>query len=174
MQLKTTSLVTAASLAMIVCVVAMPPASAQMKIGIVDFQNALLATAEMTKKAADLEIKYKPKQQELDSKGKELQDLQAKIESSTNQQETVQMQADFGRIQRDAQRMSEDLQADVDYDRNAILQAGADRMRAVVDSVREEKGLDIVVEIGSTLSFTAALDITSDVTAAYDAAHPAQ
>ncbi len=165
---------TAASLAMLACSAAVPPVSAQTKIGVVDFQNALLATAEMTKKAADMEAQFKSKQAELDEKASELRDLQTKIESSTDQQESARMQADFARIQRDAQRMTEDLQSEVDYQRNVILQAGAGKMREIVKSVREAKGLDLIVEIGSTLSFEPALDISADVTAAYNTAHPAE
>jgi len=173
MQLKTTSVLTAASMVMIACSAA-PPVSAQTKIAVCDFQNALLATAEMTKKAADMEVQFKSKQGELDSLATQLRDLQTKIESSTDQQEASRLQADYARIQRDAQRMTEDLQSEVDYQRNAILQAGAERMRDVVNSVREAKGLDLIVEIGSTLSFTAALDISADVTAAYNTAHPVE
>ena len=41
------------------------PALGQTKVALVDFQQALLATADMRQKAADLEAKFKPRQEEL-------------------------------------------------------------------------------------------------------------
>ena len=40
-------------------------ASAQLKVGIVNFQQALLGTSEMKKASNDLMVKYKPQQDQL-------------------------------------------------------------------------------------------------------------
>jgi outer membrane protein len=45
-------------------------------------------------------------------------------------------------------------------------------MAEVVKKIAEEKGLDVVVDIGNTVYFKPALDITTDIVAAYDKAHP--
>jgi outer membrane protein len=147
--------------------------AAQAKIGVVDFQQSLLQTAEMQKKAAELEAKYKPQQDELDRLAKELQDLQTKIQSATPD-EAARLQNEGARKQREAQRLSEDLQADVDFERQAILQSGAERMRAVIEKLRSERTLDLVVEVASAVAFSSAIDMTAAATAAYDTAHPVQ
>jgi outer membrane protein len=43
-----------------------------------------------------------------------------------------------------------------------------------VKKLAEEKGLDVVVDVNSTIYFKAALEITTDAIAAYDRAYPAK
>ena len=63
------------------CAVALPQqAAAQTKVAVVDFQTALLNTAEIQKKAAELEAKYKPRQDEIEQLSQELQEIQAKLQ----------------------------------------------------------------------------------------------
>lgn len=147
--------------------------SAQVKVGIVDFQEALLATADMQKQASGLEQKYKPQQERLEELSKELQAIQAKL-GGVSGADALQLQAEGQSKERDAQRLSEDLQADIDFDRNQILEGGAMRMRAVLDELRAAKGLDLLLDVSSALSFNSALELTSEATAAYDKKHPAQ
>lgn len=147
------------------------PAAAQTKIGVVDFQQALLATADMQQKAGVLEAKFKPRQAELDQLAGELQQIQTQLQSASAA-DAARLQADGQRKQREAQRLSEDLQSEIDYERNGILQKGAQQMRAVLQSLREAKGVDLIVDVGGALAFASTLDMTADATAAYDAAHP--
>lgn len=149
------------------------PLSAQTKVGVVDFQQALLATADMQKQAAGLEAKYKPRQEELDKLAVELQQIQQQLQSATGAQ-AQQLQNDGARKQREAQRLSEDLQSEVDFERERILQGGAQRMREVLKSLRTERGLDLLVDAGSVIDFSNELDLTAAATAAYDAKHPAE
>ena len=166
MKLKTLRLVALAALALAA------PLAAQTKIGVVDFQQALLATADMQKQAGNLEAKFKSRQEELDRLAAELQQIQTQLQSATGQQ-AVQLQNDGARKQREAQRLSEDLQSEVDFERDRILQGGAQKMRDVLQKLREEKALDLIVDISSVISFNTALDLTGAATAAYDTAHPA-
>ena len=83
------------------------------------------------------------------------------------------MNAQGQRKQRDVQRLRDDLQADVDRDRNDILQKSAVKMTDVLRKLAEEKGYDIVVDAPYAPYFKAALDITPDLIAAFDKAYPA-
>jgi Skp family chaperone for outer membrane proteins len=42
----------------------------------------------------------------------------------------------------------------------------------VVKKVSDDKGLDMIVEASAVITFKPALDVTADVIAAYDKAHP--
>jgi len=147
--------------------------SAQVKIGVVDFQQALLNTADMQKQATALEAKFKPRQEALEKLTTELQQIQQQLQTASNEQ-AAQLQNEGARKQREAQRLGEDLQAEVEFERDAILQDGAQRMRGVIEKMRESKGLDLVVDISTTISFNPTLDLTGEATSAYDAAHPVQ
>jgi len=150
-------------------------AAAQTKVGVVNLQRALLETAELKKASAALEAKYKPRQSEIEKIRKELEDLQQKLQSlagkltpQAEQEMTLQAQ----RKQRDLQRLSEDLQTDVDEERNEILTKTGQRMREIINKLAEAKGLDVVIDVGNTLYFKPALDLTQEATAAYDKAYP--
>ena len=77
------------------------------------------------------------------------------------------------RKQRDIQRMSEDLQADVDRERNDVLGTSTRKMAEVVKKLAEEKGYDMVVDMTNTVYFKPALDITAEALTAYNKAYPA-
>ena len=67
---------------------------------------------------------------------------------------------------------SEDLQGDVDRERNEILQKAGQRMNEVVKKIAEERGVDIVVDVTNTVYFKPALEFTADAIKAFDAAYP--
>ena len=76
------------------------------------------------------------------------------------------------RKQRDLQRLTEDMQADVERERTDILTKSGDRMQQIVAKLAEEKGLDVVIDVSNTVYFKPVLDLTKDATAAYDKAYP--
>ena len=83
------------------------------------------------------------------------------------------LQADGQRKQRSAQRMSEDLQSDVEFDRQNILTAASARMRQVISDLRVAQGVDLIVEGSGVLAADPLIDLTAEATQAYDAKHPA-
>jgi len=152
-------------------------ATAQTTVGVINLQKAVLDTAEIKKASAALEAKYKPRQAAMEKLRKELDDLQQKLQTlagKLTQQAEAEMTMQMQRKQRDWQRLGEDLQADVDGERNDILSQSTQRMQEVVRKIAEAKGLDVVVDVTNTVFFKPALEITAEATAAYDKAHPAK
>ena len=150
---------------------------AQTKIAIINLQRAVLESAEIKKASAELEAKYKPRQQALEKLQREIQALQQNLQSNAGkltQQADADLTAQGQRKQRELTRQSEDLQADVERERNEILGRSSQRMQEVVKKVAEEKGFDVVVDISNTVYFKPALEITTESIAAYDKAHPAK
>jgi outer membrane protein len=150
-------------------------ASAQVKIGVVNVQQAMLDSDEIKKASAELEKKYKPRQDELQKLQNDLQSIQTQINGGKlNQNAIADLQAQGQRKQRDAQRISDDLQADFDRDRQDVLSKTAQRMSEVVKKLAEEKGLDLIVDTSQTLYFKPALDLSAEALAAYNKAYPAK
>ena len=145
---------------------------AQTKVAVINFQDALLSTADMIKESAALEAKYKSRQDELERLSGELAEIQNKLQTAQGP-EAQRLQADGQRKQRTAQRMSEDLQADVEFDRQSILSAASGRMREIIRELRMEKQIDLIVDGGGVLAHNALIDLTAEATQAYDAKHPA-
>ena len=152
-------------------------ASAQTKVGIVNVQNAILDTAEIKKAQLELEARYKPRQQKVETLQRELADLQNKLQTMAGKltpQAEQEMQVSGQKKQRELQRLTEDLQADVDRERNEILSKSGARMQEVVKKLAEEKGLDVIMDVASTLYFKPTMELTKDAVAAYDKAYPAK
>src|SRR6202035_3559078 len=53
-------------------------ASAQVKVGVINLQRAVLGTEEIKKASNDMQAKFKPRQDALDKLQKEMADIQAK------------------------------------------------------------------------------------------------
>jgi outer membrane protein len=150
-------------------------ASAQLKVAVINTQKAMSESDELKKASAAVEAKYKPRQDELQKLQADLQSIEQQLNSGKlNQQAAADLQAQGTRKQRDAQRLSDDLQADFDRDRQDILGKASVKMQAVIQKLSEEKGLDIVVDASQTLYFKPAMDITNDAIAAYNKANPAK
>ena len=147
----------------------------QAKVAIVNMQKAVIETAEIKKAQGEMEAKYRPRQAQMEKLTAEIRQLQQQLQSmagkltpSAEQDLTVQGQ----RKQKEMQRVGEDLQADVDRERNEILGRTSQRMQEVVKKLADGKGLDVVVDVNSTIFFKPALEITAEAIAAYDKAYP--
>src|SRR6266567_6267385 len=123
-------------------------ASAQLKVAVVNVQKAMLDSEELKKVSAQIEAKYKPRQDELQKMQADLQSIQTQLSGGKL---TPQAQADLQlqgqRKQRDAQRISDDLQQEFDRDRQDILAKSAQKMQDVIKKLAEEKGYDLVVDV---------------------------
>src|ERR1700691_4695445 len=135
------------------------PAMAQVKVGVVSLQKAILETAEIKKAGNDMQVKYKKRQDDLDKTQRELADIQTQLQSAQGKLSAAgeaDLQARGARKEREAKRLDEDLRADVERDRQDILSRAPTR-----------------VEATAAISFKPALDITADAVASYDKAYPA-
>lgn len=150
-------------------------ASAQVKVAVINVQKAMLDSDELKKISADMEAKYKPRQDELTKLQGDLQSIQQQLSSGKlTPQAAADLQAEGTRKQRDAQHLADDLQADVDRDRQDILAKAATKMQEIVKKIAEEKGIDVVIDVSQAVYFKPALEITTDALAAYNKAYPAK
>jgi len=150
-------------------------ASAQIKVAVVNTQKAMSDSDELKKASAAVETKYKPRQDELTKLQNDMQSIEQQLASGKlNQQAAAELQAQGQRKQRDAQRISDDLQQDFEKDRQDILGKAAQKMQQVIAKMAEEKGLDVIVDASQTLYFKPALDLTGEAVAAYNKAYPAK
>jgi len=152
-------------------------AFAQAKVAIINSQAAVIETAEIKKAQTELEAKYRPRQAQVEKLQKEIADLQQQLQAGQgklNPQAEQDLQLRGQRRQRELQRVGEDLQGDVDRERNEILGRTGQRMQDIVKKIAEERGYDMVVDVSNTVYYKPALEITKEATAAYDKAFPAK
>ncbi len=150
-------------------------ASGQSKVAIINLQRAVLESDEIKKASAQLEAKYKPRQQAAEKLQQDLASINQQLQNGQGKlspQGEADLQGQGQRKQRELQRISEDLQADVERDRNAILGKSSQQMQVVVKQLAEAKGYDVVVDSQTTIYFKPALEITTEAIAAYNKAYP--
>ena len=147
-------------------------ASAQ-KVAVINTQKAVLETDEIKKAQVDLEAKFKPRQDKIIQLQKDIQSIQAQLQGGKlNPQGEQELTAEGQKKQRDLQRMQQDLQDDVNVERQDVLQRSGSRMQEVVKKIAEEKGLDIVVDSTNMVFYKPAFDLTAEAVTAYNKAYP--
>lgn len=150
-------------------------ASAQVKVAVINTQKAMADSDELKKASAAVEAKYKPRQDELNKLQADLQSIEQQLNSGKlNQQAAADLQAQGQRKQRDAQRLSDDLNQDFEKDRQEVLGKISTKMQSVIAKLAEEKAVDLIVDSSQTLYFKPALDLTADAVTAYNKANPAK
>jgi len=152
-----------------------PSAQAQSRIGVINFQRAVLDTAEFKKAYADLEAKFKPRQDALAKAQQDLQDIETQLRASQGQlssQGTAELQARGQRKQVEVTRLNDDLQEEFTKERDAAVQLTATRMGEVLKKLAEEVQVDAFLDLQSVPYRKDALDFTDKAVAAYNTAHP--
>lgn len=153
------------------------PSPAPAKLAVINLQQAVLGSAEIKKANTEMQAKYKPRTDQLEQLQKELAGISQQLQNNSGKltaQAEADLQADGQRKQRDAQRIQEDLQADVDRERNEILTGATKKMQEVVKKIADEKGYDLVIDVTTAVFYKSSIDITNDAIAAYDKTYPAK
>jgi len=150
-------------------------AIAPAKVAIINAQKAVADTQDIKKAQAALETKYRPRTQELQNLQTDLDKLQQQLNAAgLSPEREAQLRGEAAQKQKQAQRLNEDLNGDVNVERQDILGRAGRQMTEVVRKLAEQRGIDVVIDITNTIYFKPALDITADATAAYDKAYPAK
>lgn len=150
-------------------------ASAQAKVAVVNLQRAVFESAEIKKADAEMQAKFKPRQDEIDQLTKDIAAIAQQLQNGSGKL-TAQAESDLNAQgttkQRQLQRKQDDLQADATAYRNDILSKSSQKMTDVVKKLAEDKGVDLIIDSSTTLYFKPALELTNDAIAAYDKAYP--
>lgn len=150
-------------------------ASAQLKVGVVSLQKSLEGTAEIKQAEIDLRTKFGPRQDEWALMQKDLAKMQQDYESSQgkfNEQALAELGQRIQRKQVQMQRTQQALQDDITRERQDVLGRVGKNLQEVIKKVAVDKGLDLVIDSTSALYFKDPMDISADVTVAYDKAYP--
>ena len=152
------------------------PATGTTKVAVINFQQAVAQTNEFQRDLADLRKKYAPREQSLqqlndkiEALKKELQGSGATLTDSERQSKLKEIDDDTKQLQRGAQ----DLQNDEQSDGQETFQQVGQKVFNTLSQYAREKGFGLVLDAGEqnspVLWLTPSTDITSDVTAAYNA-----
>ena len=175
MFLKARSTVLLAVSAVLAVAVANAQTIAPAKVAIVNVQQAVVDTQEIKKAQAEMQTKFKPRQDAISNLQAQLQSLQQEMNApNVTPQRQAEIQAEGQDKQKTLKRLTDDLQSDVDQQRQDILGHAGRQMQEVLKTLAQQRGLDVIIDVSTTLYFKPSLDVTAEATAAYDKAYPAK
>lgn len=105
----------------------------------------------------------------------EQKSIQAAVDALNGKEPTAALQARIKAFQTKQQSGAQELtnqQTQIQNNQRYIQKQIGDKLGPIYQSVMQKRGANILMEVGSTLATTTAVDVTSDVLAALNAALP--
>jgi outer membrane protein len=148
------------------------------KVGLVNSQRAFETSAEGKKAAAQLQERDNKIKSDLARMDNELKQLQTKLSAqrlTMSADALLQLQAEIDKKTTAQKRYQEDATRDIQKLQYDIVQRVRGDMVSVVETIAKEKGLDLVLDLGSSgvVYFNKTIEITDDVIKRYDEAKTA-
>jgi len=149
------------------------------KIGIIHVQAAILQTKDGQKAAADLKAKFAPRQAELEKKQQAIEQLREQMQKGSatmSDDAKAKLARDIDANTKALMRDNEDLQADVEQEEGRIFNDLGSKLYAVVEKFATENGYTLIIDVSNQQTpvwwASPASNITTEITALYDKAHP--
>ncbi len=148
------------------------------KVGIIDIQQAIVATNEGSRDFEALAKKFEPKRTELQSLNTEIDSLKKQLNTQgdkMNEQARAELVKSIETKQKSMQRSAEDAQNDFQQQQNEIAQRILQKMAPVIDKYAKENGFTLLLDSsnpwpqGPLLWATAGVDVTKPIVDAYNA-----
>src|SRR2546427_5135699 len=155
-----------------------PPAGGQaaglQRIAFIDVQRVLARSAAGVAAREQLEREKATMQKEMDNKRKELETLREELEKK-GPLLTPEVRRDkqdlFERKRRDAARLADDFQKELERKESMLLQKVLQEVSGIIEKLGKERGYDLVVEKrgAGVIYASAEADLTDEIIRAYDA-----
>lgn len=170
----------------LMCIVAggMPAAaqtSGNAKIAIINIQDAITRTQEGQKLARELQERYGPTRDQIESQQREIQSLRDQLNRGANtmsEDARRQLLREIQMKERDLKRDMEDAQAEFNQAQQEALNEISGKLMTVIDKYAKEKDFSIVLDVSSpqspVLYAVNEILITNDIIQRYDQEHPVE
>jgi len=130
-----------------------PVALAQLSnVVVVDFEGAVVGSAEGKRSSDKFNATVQAKQNELGKKQQELDDQQKKLQNGArtlSDQAKSDLQRDIDRRTTELQRLNEDAQKELSLTRDELLRPIADRASAILNAMAKESNYTLVIDISN-------------------------
>lgn len=139
------------------------------KIGIVNMQQAILASNEGRRDFEALQKKFEPKQTELKSMNDEVEGLKKQLNTQgdkLNDEARANLVKSIESKQKSLQRSLEDAQGDFQAQQNDILNRVGQKVMEVLDKYAKENGYTMILDVSNPQSPVLWAGASSDVTKA--------
>jgi len=146
----------------------------QLKVGVLNSQNAFTASIEGKKAQAQLQDKDNKIKADLARLDNEIKQLQTKLSTqqmTLTNEAAVQIQSDIDKKTTARKRLEEDATRDMQQLQYTLIQRIRGEMVGIIEAIAKEKGYDLVLDLGASgiVFFNPTIDITDEVIKRYDA-----
>jgi outer membrane protein len=149
------------------------------KVAVINIQSAITGTSEGKQASAELQSQFTPRQNELDSLRKQIDDLQNRLRNGAttlSDEEKSRLQRQGESLTRVYQRKQQEMQDDANDAQREVVDRIGRKMLEVIDKYSKENGYSVVFDISAqnTPVVYAANqnDITQDIVRLFDQAYP--
>ena len=152
--------------------------SGGVKVGIIDIQQAIVATNEGARDFEALQKKFEPRRTELQSLNTEVENLKKQLNTQgdkMNEDARATLVKSIETKQKSLQRSAEDAQNEFQAQQNEIAQRILQKMAPVIDKFAKSGGYGLLLDSsnpwpqGPLLWATASVDLTKTIVDAYNA-----
>ncbi|MFY9689105.1 MAG: OmpH family outer membrane protein [Candidatus Acidiferrales bacterium] len=154
-------------------------ASTPARVGVINMQAAITGTAEGKQAAAELQSQFAPRQAELQTMQKQIEDDQSRLrtgQTTLSDEEQARLTRDYNTLTRKLQRKSQEDQDDFNDAQQDLINRIGRKMVDVLDKYAKDGGYAVVLDSSSQqtpIIYEAnQIDITQDIIRLYDEAYP--
>jgi outer membrane protein len=152
------------------------------KVAVISVQEAVAGTAEGKQASQQLQAQFAPRQNALNALGKQLQDINQRLQTGANtlsDEEKARLTRQGQELQRRGQRDEQDLEQDrTDASQDAINRIGQ-KLLPILQKYAQQNGYGVVIDTDTSGQNTpvviysaAQVDITKEIIKLYDDAYP--
>ena len=154
-------------------------AAAPAKVGVINVQVAITSTAEGKQAAAELQSKFAPRQAELETMRKQMEDLQTRLrtgQTTLSDDEKARLAREGDQLNRGYQRKQQEAQDDFNEEQQEVVNRIGRKMVAILDKFSKENGYAVVLDTSAqqtpVVYASNQMDVTQEIIRLYDSANP--
>lgn len=149
------------------------------RVAVINLQEAVAGTAEGKQASQQIQAQFAPRQNALNTLGKQLQDINQRLQTGANtlsDEEKARLTRQGQELQRRGQRDEQDYQQDMnDASQDAINHIGQ-KLMPIVQKYAQQNGYGVVIDTSSqntpVIYSATQIDITKSIIKLYDDAYP--
>jgi outer membrane protein len=153
--------------------------NAPTRVAVINIQTAIASTEQGKQAAQELQTRFTPRQNEIDSLTKQLQSLRQRLQDGQNtlsDQEKDRLGRQYQQLSRQAQRRQQELQEDAQDARTDAIDTIGQKMMQLIDRYASENGYSLVLDTSAQASpvlyATNSVDITNEIVSLYNKTYP--
>jgi outer membrane protein len=151
------------------------------KIGVINVRQAIVTTSEGKQASAELQTQFAPRQNELESLNKQINDIRQRLQAggpTLSEEEKGRLTAQGQRLTAQLERKNNELQEDVNSAQGEVVDRIGRKMIDVLDNYARQNGFvaifDSSAQNSPILYASTNIDVTQDIIKLYDQSYPSK